>query len=151
MHGLKPHERLERHWLDTKARITTRAPPGQSIEGLERKYGISFPHDFRDYLSRSCPQNEIFDRNYISWWPLDQIKNIVDEYPHPIRNEAIAKDAARYLFFADYSIWCWAWAIACGEDENRGRIAVISGHDRFVADSFEQFVELYIADPKKLS
>jgi hypothetical protein len=53
-------------------------------------------------------------------------------------------------FFADYLIWCWAWAIVCGDDENRGRVVVISGHDRFVADSFAQFVDLHISDPYRL-
>ena len=34
-------------------------------------------------------------------------------------------------------------AIACGEDENWGRVVVISGHDRFVADGFSEFVDRY--------
>jgi hypothetical protein len=55
-----------------------------------------------------------------TWWSLDRIKNIVDEYPDKINDETIGRDAAKYLFFADYSIWCWAWAITCGDDENRG-------------------------------
>ena len=63
----------------------------------------------------------------------------------------IAKDAAKYLFFADYAIWCWAWAIACGEDENHGRVVVISGQDRFVANSFAQFVDLYIENYLQVS
>jgi hypothetical protein len=81
---------------------------------------------------------------------LDRIKNIVDEYPHKVTYETIARDASKYLFFADYCIWCWAWAIACGDDENSGRVVVISGRDRFVADSFAQFADLYISDPGQL-
>src|SRR5258708_4296897 len=27
------------------------------------------------------------------------------------RDAIVAKDAAKHVFFADYSIWCWAWAI----------------------------------------
>jgi hypothetical protein len=56
----------------------------------------------------------------------------------------IARNAAKYLFFADYLIW--SSATACGYDENWARIAVISGNDRFVAGSFAQFVDHYIDD-----
>jgi hypothetical protein len=86
-----------------------------------------------------------------TWWSLDRIKNVANEYEHPIRNAVIARDAAKYLFFADYSIWCWAWAIACGDDENWGRVVVISGNDRIVADSFAQFVDRYIDDFSQVS
>jgi hypothetical protein len=59
---------------------------------------------------------------------------------------------AKYLFFADYIIWCWAWAIACGDDDNRGRIAVINGlSDHFVADGFGQFVDRYILDKNSVA
>jgi hypothetical protein len=146
----KAYESLRSYWLDTRAGISTVALNGQSIDDLERKYSIRLPNDFREYLLHSCPRNEELDDNYISWWSSGRIKNIVDEYPHKITQETIARDAAKYLFFADYLIWCWAWAIACGDDENRGRVVVISGHDRFVADSFAQFVDLYISDPYQL-
>jgi hypothetical protein len=64
----------------------------------------------------------------------------------------VARDASKYLFFADYMIWCWAWAIACGDGEHRGRVAVINGvSDRFVADSFGQFVDRYILDKNSVA
>jgi hypothetical protein len=117
---------------------------------LSEKYTIRLPDDFREYLLHSCPRNEELDDNYISWWSSGRIENIVDEYPHKITHKTIARDAAKYLFFADDLIWCWAWAIVCGDDENRGRVVVISGHDRFVADSFARFVDLHISDPYQL-
>jgi hypothetical protein len=114
---------------------------------LAGKYGVRLPDEFRDYLIHSSPANDFGrDQNMITWWSLDRVKSIPDGYQHPIRNEMIARNAAKYLFFADYLIWSSAWAIACGDDENWGRIAVISGNDRFVADSFAQFVDHYIDD-----
>lgn len=60
----------------------------------------------------------------------------------------IAAEAHSYLFFADYSIWCWAWAICCGDGPNRGKVALVGGApDRIVADSFSDFVERYLRDP----
>ena len=147
---MKPSEKLQRYWRDTNAGVDTVALSEQQLEGLERKYGVRLPDDFRDYLRYSCPIGENWDDNLICWWPLDRIKNIVDEFQHKITDETIARDAVMYIFFADYCIWCWAWAIACGDDENRGRVACISGRDRFVADSFAEFVDLLIRDSSKL-
>ena len=147
---MKPYEKLQRYWRDTNAGVDTVALSEQQLEGLERKYRVRLPDDFRDYLRYSCPGNENWDDNLICWWPLDRIKNIVDEFQHKITDETIARDAVMYIFFADYCIWCWAWAIACGDDENRGRVACISGRDRFVADSFAEFVDLLIRDSSKL-
>src|SRR5215475_7382671 len=147
---VKPYEKLGRYWGDSE--ISTASRCEQIVDGLERKYGVQLPDGFRDYLIHSSPTNDFaFDQNFTTWWSLDRIRNIVEEYEHPIRNEVIARDAARYLLFADYSIWCWAWAIACGDDENRGRVAVISGDDRFVADSFSEFVDRYINDFTQVS
>ena len=68
-----------------------------------------------------------------------------------ITDATIVRDAAKFIVFADYGIWCFAWAIDCGEDENRGRVVVISGQDRFVADSFAEFVDRFIEDVTQLA
>ena len=147
---LKPYQKLQRYWRDTEARVSTVRLSAQAIDDLERKYGIDLPDDFADYLLHSCPEDDFaVDNNMTSWWPLDRIKSIPEEYQHESSDVTIARDAAKFLFFADYAIWCWAWAIACGGD-NRGRVAVISGRDRFVADSFAQFVDVYIDDCRQL-
>jgi hypothetical protein len=148
----KPYEKLQRYWTDSDTGISTAAPSEQTVDGLERTYGVKLPDEFRDYLIYSSPADgySCVDQNMTSWWPLDRIKSIVDEYPHPVHIEGIAREAAKYLFFADYAIWCWAWAIACGDDENRGRVVCISGRDRFVADGFAQFVDRYVDDFRQL-
>jgi hypothetical protein len=79
------------------------------------------------------------------------VKNIPDEYEHEVDNPQIADEAASYLFFADYMIWCWAWAVCCSEGPNRGKVALIGGSpDRFVANSFSEFIDEYLVDPKGL-
>ena len=84
----------------------------------------------------------------MNWWSVDHVRNISDEYQHPISDAELAAEAASYLFFADYMIWSWAWAICCGDGPNRGKIAVISSPDRFVASSFSEFVDGYLRDPE---
>ena len=91
------------------------------------------------------------DAETTAWWPLQRLKNIPDEYPHTVTDPTIAKNAPRYIFFADYMIWCWAWAIDCGDGKDRGRVAVIGGSpDRFVADSFAEFVDRYVEDQRQI-
>lgn len=120
---------------------------------LEAKYGIRLTDDFREYLLQSCPKDDTAtDNNIIDWWQLTRIKTIAEEYEHPIRNPIVVTAERKYLFFADYCIWCWAWAIGCGDDDNRGRIVVINGiSDHFVADSFAQFVDRYVENPWQLA
>lgn len=143
----RPFERLQGYWLDTGSNVQTTTVSEAVVAGLEEKYSVSLPYDFREYLLQSCPVNDNWDQEGTCWWWLDRIKSIPEEYEHKIVNEAVASEAAKYLVFADYMTWCWAWAIACGDDQHRGKVVVINGvSDRFVGESFSQFVDRYIAD-----
>ncbi len=122
------------------------------IQELERRYAVSLPEDFRVYLLTSSPVEESLDNENTSWWHFDRIRNIPDEYEHEVSHPRIAVGGSQYLFFADYAIWCWAWAISCTNDEDRGKVAIIGGMpDRFVADSFSEFVEKYLSDIRSVS
>jgi hypothetical protein len=149
---LPPYQKLQRYWLQTGSDVQTTTPGERAVVALEQKYHVRLPEDFRDYLLHSCPSSENnWDSESTCWWPLGRIKNIPEEYKHEISNPAVAGDASKYIFFADYCMWCWAWAIACGDDENRGKIAVIGGSDNFVADSLAQFVDRYINDAQSVA
>jgi hypothetical protein len=147
---IKPYEKLRKYWVDTDSHIATTMYDESEIAVLEARYCVQLPGDFRDYLLNGCPQADgDWDNALTVWWGLPRIKNIPEEYQSwpAIKNPVVLANAARYLFFADYSIWCWAWAIDCGDDENRGRVAVIgTGNDRFVANSFGEFVDRLIVD-----
>ena len=122
----------------------------EGTELLERRTGLTLPEDFRRYLLTLSPGSENLDDEMTTWWWTGRIKTIPEEFEHAIRHPEIAAVAEQYLFFADYSLWCWGWAIACTQDENRGRVAMIGGtpeSDRFVAESFDAFVKLYFCDP----
>lgn len=143
------HERLRRWWEATGAIRELRPAREAELAALERRYAIAAPGDFRDYLAAACPADDLWDAEDAIWWSLRRIRSIPEEYEYPVRNPVVVAEAHRYLFFADFAIWCWAWAIACTDDENRGRVALIGGEpDRFVADSFTEFVQLYLANPR---
>jgi hypothetical protein len=122
------------------------------VAALETKYCVRIPEEFREYLLKCCPnQNFGLDDSMTAWWSVGRIRNIPDEYNHAIAHPFIQAHADTFLFFADFLIWAPAWAIACGDDENRGRVAAIGGgEDRFVADSFGEFVDRFIGDVSTL-
>jgi len=151
---LKPYERLRKHWIETDAGVETGSHTESEIRALEARYGIRLPDDFREYVMHSCPRAECgWDNTLTDWWNLSRIRSIREEFNSwpSIENPIILANIDDHLFFADYSLWCWAWAINCGNGEHRGRIAVISGgSDPFVADSFGEFVDRFVQDPRLL-
>jgi hypothetical protein len=117
------------------------------VARLEERYSISIPTDFRRYLLHIAPLKDAMDGEITDWWSLDRICNIPGDYRQEV-SEPIASEAAAYLFFADYMMWCWAWAVCCSDGPNRGRVALIGADpDGFVADSFTGFVERYLRNP----
>ena len=145
---MEAHERLLNWWAATGRYIPAHGTTDAAICALEKRYSLTVPEDLRRYLVNACPADALlWDDEDTIWWPVTRIRNIPEEYEHEIADERIAAKAGQYLFFADYSIWCWAWAIACTEDEDRGRVVIIGGNpDRFVADSFSDFVDRYTRD-----
>jgi hypothetical protein len=122
----------------------------QQVEALELRYSVRLPDDFKAYLLAGAPAEYLWDHD-CNWWPVQRIKNIPDEYEHSIGDAAIAAEANAYLFFADYLVWSWAWAICCSDGPNRGKVAIIDGvQDRFVADSFSDFAARCVRDPHSL-
>ena len=139
-------------WIraDGEARPTRYAQA--CIDALESRYDIRIPEDFRRYLLEVAPRDEFTDNEMTAWWAAGRIRNLPDEYEHGSNNPAIAAEEGAYLFFADYLIWCWAWAVCCSDGPNRGRVAFIGGRpDGFVADSFSEFVERYLREPDEMA
>jgi hypothetical protein len=121
----------------------------QEIAAVEQRYNLRLPDDFRLHLMRMGPgEAEIWDDELVLWWPTGRLRNLPEEYPQGSANPEVVRETNRYIFFADYSIWCWAWAICCGNGENRGKVAVIgTSDDPFVANSFSDFATRYLRDP----
>jgi hypothetical protein len=146
---LKPYQKLAQYWATTDAGVVTTAVSEAKVVALEAKYGVQFPPDFREYLRSICPANEsdALDHECTDWWSLDRITSVRAECNYPVKNKELWGNEDKYIIFADGYIWCWAWAISCSDDENRGRIAIIGlDDDRFVASSFQEFIDLYIQD-----
>jgi hypothetical protein len=150
---VKPWEKLQRYWAETDSGVVTGPKTEAQIAALEARYDIVLPEDFREYLLNSCPGERAwcFDDASTDWWPLGRIKVVEEELEGPKIKEA-NRPYWRYLFFADGYIWCWAWAICCDRgDADYGRIRVFGREpDRFVAESFAEFVDLHVTEPSEL-
>ncbi|MDF0546481.1 SMI1/KNR4 family protein [Sphingobium sp. H39-3-25] len=120
------------------------------VEALERRYSLTLPEDFRSYLLHAAPTTIWMDDIGTQWWSAPEIKSLPDECPDGSpgnTNPDIEQERDQCLVFADYLIWCYAWAICCSDGPNRGKIALIGGSpDMFVADSFRDFLRLELVD-----
>jgi hypothetical protein len=148
------HQALAAWWRDTGEQITPSADALARVRDIESRYGLSLPEDFRTYLLETAPAEDLWDSEGVTWWSADRIKNMPDEYAtfnQAVSESEITGKPETWLFFADYLIWCWAWAICCSDGEDRGKIAVIGGPEQIVAASFSDFVERYLRDPVAMS
>lgn len=146
------HLALARRWGNDDPALAPTPDAERRVAELEQRYGISIPEEFRLYLLTTAPSGYYMDEIGTAWWTLAEIKNIPDECGKEAFGDrgdpVIAAEEDRYLVFADFLVWCYAWAICCADGEHRGKIAVITGGggDRFVAHSFAQFVEMELND-----
>lgn len=114
---------------------------------LERRHGIKLPELFKTYLEEEAYFEDWMDKGGIIWWSAERIKNGQDEYGCKIQisnNKHVDEiDENKYLIFADFLDWCYAYAICCSDGEDRGKIAIIGSlSNRFVAKNFSSFVKL---------
>jgi len=140
-------------WLKLQARTPTELLTAeQSVRALERRYALTLPDDFRAYLLHVAPKDqEEWDDENVLWWPAERIKNVPDEYACGLAKPFVSWENST-LFFMDYAIWCWAWAICCSDDEHRGKVLVVGMEcDKVVANSFSEFVDMYLRDPDWVS
>ncbi|PTS82518.1 hypothetical protein DBR17_08945 [Sphingomonas sp. HMWF008] len=142
-----PWEALRAYLEAPASSVRTSSRPESEIEAIERRYNVRLPLEYRDFLIHAAPvQDNDMDNDLGSWWTPERVKSILDEGVHSNYPPDVAAEAETALFFLDHLGWCWAWAICCGDGPNHGRVILINSKDRFVADSFGEFVNRYIND-----
>lgn len=148
------YDALASCWTTSDPAFTRPQNAALDVEALEGRYSLRLPEDFRSYLLYAAPATTWMDDIGTQWWSAPEIKSIPDECadgsPGQL-NPDIERERGQYLIFADYLLWCYAWAICCSEGPNRGKVAVIGGApDTFVADSFRQFLRLELSDAPEI-
>ena len=143
------HDELQRWWEESAGKVATECVDEARLAGLESRYAVRLPSDFREYLSRCAPVGEagLDDQRGTEWWSFGRIKSVRDDFDGHLE-PLLAVRAHEWLLFADYAAWIWAWAIDCSAGADRGKIAIVGGkgYNVFVAESFSDFVTKYVAD-----
>ena len=136
--------RLGHHW---RAQGLEPAPGVSADEILrfEAQAGVRLPADLRTYFETfNGLTDSAMDGELISFWPLARVRSVVAELNH---QEAVAPDGRALYCFADYSIWCNAYAVRLS-DVTRAEtdvVAVYSGVDLIpVASTFADFLRAYL-------
>lgn len=124
---MEPHVELAR-------RLGTVPDPlaSEGVADLERRYAVRLPDDFRFYLLNAAPPDMCMCDDGYTWWPVGRIRNLPEECHDFTSRETpprIACEADRYLVFADYLLWSYAWAICCSDTADCGRVALIGEKD----------------------
>lgn len=144
--------RLVERWAEQGIRSDGGAGE-DAIQAFEAGYGVRMPEDLRAYFRhvggvRMDGESPALDQDLIRFWRLEDVETLASSW-------VPAPDARSWFVTADYSIWVWAYVIRLSADPSAAApVAVSFGSAELlpVADSFEEFVEKYLArDPLVIS
>jgi hypothetical protein len=145
---------LAEHWAQDDNYKPQSLDAELRIEEIEQRYSVKLPDDFKVYLLLASPNEIYMDDIGTQWWSIADIKNVTEECEDILldsSNAEIEAERDQYIIFADFLIWCYAWAICCSAGKNRGKVALIGGSpDHFVADSLRDFLALEIVDSREI-
>ena len=126
-----------------------RRPPADpaSLADLETRLRVRLPSDVRAFYSRMDGTDMLdADHSWITLWPLDRWKRVDQEAPQ------YADDApSGAIVFADYSLWCWAYAAEFEPASERTIVHIIgAGAGAPIAETFTEFLELIVTNSRRL-
>jgi SMI1 / KNR4 family (SUKH-1) len=139
-------ERLEQHWCQSKIQrnlIGSARASQQEINAFEQKYDVVLPADFREYFLRLNGIEE--DSEVFCFWPINRLR------PVDLKTFNVLQ-AGQYFYFADFLVECNYYAIYLGNDPFFQNRVVIpdSSKNCIVAQTFTEFLEVYLRDDPKL-
>jgi hypothetical protein len=128
---------------------------------FEHHNDVIFPPDYRTYVRYINGSGYDYGPGMLRFWSLDEVTSLRDQIQSTPRNAAVIQatydetleNAERYFVFADveHDIQLYAiWLSAVADDLND--IVVLDGTSpRRVAESFSEFIDLYVREPERLS
>jgi hypothetical protein len=148
-------DRLLSYWKNQGLILANGNADGVLAE-FESKYSILLPNDMRRYLSAANGMSNIpgrdSDSNGFRFWPLEEIKPTVAACEVAGVPLLPGQNSDRLFIFADYFDWSWAYAIDLSETNRESQPVIHIGtlESKTVAQSFTEFVNLYLEDAKVL-
>src|SRR5437773_2776930 len=95
-------------------------PPGVSSDELrdfERRYNVLLPVSMCEYFQVTNGNGDM-GKDGFSFWSLDTVKLVSEELVDPIHTDRL--DYPLCFVFADFLLWCWAYAVQLGPDLKSG-------------------------------
>jgi hypothetical protein len=141
------YDRLLTYWKRRGIFPATHRATPLEIAAWEQKYGLRLPTDLREYVMRVNgflhAETLEFDNQGNSLLPLSAMV--------PEEEWASRPSHFQRFVFADHMIQCSWWCFRLSTDFTETTAFYLGGqmtlgHDRLIASSVEEFLELYIAD-----
>lgn len=140
-------QELKQHFIDDGVQIN----PPVSVEELalfEQKYGVVLPDDLKDYflLFNGTGQGNFGESGY-AFFSLEELEPICETSD---LNEEEKSIYSNCFAFSDYMIWCWGYVVRLNSvagDNPVFSIYLSSPSDLKVANSFSEFVSIYLENP----
>lgn len=149
-------EKLKTYWQSQNMLLPLGISPERIIR-FETQHQVLLPSDMRDYfvavngMVMHIPHDQ--DQNGFTFFPLEEIRTVEQESQR-IKNASILFSGAESFFiFCDYLTWCWVYAIHLSNEQAKSNRVVIVGSQQkepVIANSFSEFIDLYLCDSPKL-
>lgn len=140
--------RLIYHWRRQGISLPVGCHP-DSIREFERRNRVVLSDEMRAYFLESNGMGGSEDDNGFSFWPISRVIPVEEEVERHTPVLRHFPGDSDFFVFADYLNWSWAYAIRLRPSP--GRVVIVGKESpEVVAESFEQFVDLYIADAASL-
>src|SRR5215510_2325411 len=126
------------------------------IRLFEARYKIALPLDMREYflhVNGMIPNGPGYqDKDGFSCWSLETMIALVEENEELDRRYLRLAEEDSLFLFCDYMDWSWAYAIKMipGSSVAEGIYLICCRNPIRIADSFSDFVRLYLGDPDQL-
>jgi hypothetical protein len=143
--------RLVKHWRSRSAVSLMPPVTAAEVKAFEEQYMVRLPDEVREYYRAAngfAPANDQ-DENGFSFWPLTRVC--------PVKTfdggRWSSEDTEDCFVFADYLSLSWGYAFRLTSDPVRAAVCIVgtaSRRPRWIADSFLEFVELYVREDQRL-
>ena len=148
----KPWNGVFETWLLSDLSIR----PGVSEDAIsvfESKHNVVLPADVRAFFLLADGTGDDMDSHLYRFWPLNEVKLVEDELSDS-RHDTAYGDRLAYpncFIFADYCIWCWAYALKLTTDPDQpAPVYRVTGGEEpgeQMASSFIEFMTKYSINP----
>ena len=142
-------------WRDSSIDIR----PGVSTDAInefQNRHNVVMPEAVCDFFRTTDGTGDDMDNDMYRFWPLQEVKLVEDELADT-ENGTVYDDRYAYpncFVFADYCIWCWAYAVRLTDDPNQPapvfRVTADKKPGEQMASSFIEFMSQYAEYPDNI-